>query len=215
VLNQRSKSAPEAGNAETGTGAPAIAAPPTSAMRREKAGFVAVQRGQCRPLQREVGQLPFASSCDYRHRRCARVKGTTAKNYTQRAIPHSQLPASIMKRKLILPTEVKVCATCSYWDGERKVDTEMQLVVVSESCVGECLVQSKASPSLTDGQRQRARIASGSTWRRTKSPRTRMKAAAPPEVAQARLPRRSRFRQRRCSDQGAGTRSTRRHWPGP
>ena len=53
-----------------------------------------------------------------------------------------------MKRKLILPTEVKVCATCSYWDGERKVDTEMQLVVVSESCVGECLVQSKPSPSL-------------------------------------------------------------------
>ncbi len=55
-----------------------------------------------------------------------------------------------MKRKLILPTEVKVCATCSYWDGERKVDTEMRLVVVSESCVGECLVQSKPSPSLND-----------------------------------------------------------------
>ena len=53
-----------------------------------------------------------------------------------------------MKSKLILPTEVKVCATCSYWDGERKVDTEVRVVVVSESCVGECLVQSKPSPSL-------------------------------------------------------------------
>ena len=55
-----------------------------------------------------------------------------------------------MTPKLIVPAEVKVCATCSYWDGERKVDTEMQLVVVSESCVGECLVRSKASPSLTE-----------------------------------------------------------------
>lgn len=55
-----------------------------------------------------------------------------------------------MKRKLILPTEVKVCATCSYWDGERKVDTETRVVVVSESCLGECLVQSKPSASLND-----------------------------------------------------------------
>ncbi len=55
-----------------------------------------------------------------------------------------------MKRRLILPTEVKVCATCSYWDGERKVDTELRVVVVSDSCVGECLVQSKPSPSLND-----------------------------------------------------------------
>ena len=55
-----------------------------------------------------------------------------------------------MKRKLILPTEVKVCATCSYWDGQRKVDTELRLVVISESCVGDCLVQSKQSPALND-----------------------------------------------------------------
>ncbi len=37
-----------------------------------------------------------------------------------------------MTQKLILPAEVKVCATCCYWDGERHVDTEMQVVVVAE-----------------------------------------------------------------------------------
>lgn len=46
-----------------------------------------------------------------------------------------------MERKLILPAEIKVCATCSYWDGERKVDTELQLVVVAEDCKGECLAK--------------------------------------------------------------------------
>jgi hypothetical protein len=45
-----------------------------------------------------------------------------------------------MSEKLILPNDVKVCATCSYWDGERRIDAEMKLVVVSESCEGECLV---------------------------------------------------------------------------
>lgn len=49
----------------------------------------------------------------------------------------------IMKRKLILPAEVKVCATCSYWDGERKIDGEYALVVVADGCEGECLVQEK------------------------------------------------------------------------
>lgn len=55
-----------------------------------------------------------------------------------------------MKPKLILPAEVKVCATCSYWDGERKVDTELRLVVVEESCEGECLVQEKCCGALND-----------------------------------------------------------------
>jgi hypothetical protein len=55
-----------------------------------------------------------------------------------------------MAEKLILPTEVKVCATCSYWDGERQVDAEMKLVVVSGECQGECLVQEKAKPGLHD-----------------------------------------------------------------
>ncbi|WP_313951023.1 hypothetical protein [Accumulibacter sp.] len=55
-----------------------------------------------------------------------------------------------MKQKLILPTEVKVCATCSYWDGERKVNTELRVVVVSESCEGECMVQTKPSHALND-----------------------------------------------------------------
>ena len=43
-------------------------------------------------------------------------------------------------RKLILPAEIKVCATCTYWDGVRTVDNHLRLVVVSESCEGECLV---------------------------------------------------------------------------
>lgn len=55
-----------------------------------------------------------------------------------------------MADKLILPTEIKVCATCSYWDGERQVDEEMKLVVVSESCTGHCLVQETAKPGLHD-----------------------------------------------------------------
>ena len=55
-----------------------------------------------------------------------------------------------MAEKLILPAEVKVCATCSYWDGERQVDAEMQLVVVAEDCQGECLVQAVSKPGVTD-----------------------------------------------------------------
>lgn len=55
-----------------------------------------------------------------------------------------------MADKLILPTEVKVCATCSYWDGERHVDADMKLVVVSETCHGHCLVQDKSKPGLHD-----------------------------------------------------------------
>ncbi len=59
-----------------------------------------------------------------------------------------------MKRKLIVPAEVKVCATCSYWDGERIVDGEAGVVVVGDSCAGECLVQTKKSLALTDVRRE-------------------------------------------------------------
>ena len=45
-----------------------------------------------------------------------------------------------MPPKLIVPAEVKVCATCSYWDGERKVDSELRVVVVDDCSEGECLV---------------------------------------------------------------------------
>jgi hypothetical protein len=53
-----------------------------------------------------------------------------------------------MAEKLILPTEVQVCATCSYWDGERVVDDELKMVVVSEGCEGECLVTESRKTSL-------------------------------------------------------------------
>ena len=59
-----------------------------------------------------------------------------------------------MAEKLILPTEVKVCATCSYWDGERQVDADMKLVVVSEECQGECLVQETQKPGLHDVRKE-------------------------------------------------------------
>lgn len=59
-----------------------------------------------------------------------------------------------MAEKLILPTEVKVCATCSYWDGERQVDAEMKLVVVSAECQGECLVQEASKPGLHDVRKE-------------------------------------------------------------
>jgi hypothetical protein len=52
------------------------------------------------------------------------------------------------ERKLILPSEVKVCATCTYWDGERKIDPEVGVVVVAESCHGECLVTEKEMHAL-------------------------------------------------------------------
>ena len=53
-----------------------------------------------------------------------------------------------MSRKLIVPTEIQVCATCSYWDGERKVDAEVGVVVVDACCQGECLVRESALPAL-------------------------------------------------------------------
>ncbi|HEX6736246.1 MAG TPA: hypothetical protein VF096_15665 [Azonexus sp.] len=59
-----------------------------------------------------------------------------------------------MADKLILPTEVKICATCSYWDGERRVDDDMGVVVVGEECTGECLVQGVAKPGLHDVRKE-------------------------------------------------------------
>ncbi len=55
-------------------------------------------------------------------------------------------------RKLILPSEIKVCATCTYWDGERTVDPEMRLVVVDECCLGECLVSESSMGALAKGK---------------------------------------------------------------
>lgn len=51
-------------------------------------------------------------------------------------------------RKLIIPAELKVCATCCYWSGDRSVDDEVRVVVVCESCQGECLVRGVSTPSL-------------------------------------------------------------------
>lgn len=53
-------------------------------------------------------------------------------------------------QKLIVPAEIKVCATCSYWDGERQVDAEMRVVVVDAACAGECLAQEKQRDALND-----------------------------------------------------------------
>lgn len=53
-----------------------------------------------------------------------------------------------MNQAVIIPAEMKVCATCSYWDGERKVDTEVGVVVVSEACAGECLVKESERDAL-------------------------------------------------------------------
>lgn len=39
---------------------------------------------------------------------------------------------------------------CSYWDGERKVDPELRVVVVEDSCAGECLVRSKCCQGMND-----------------------------------------------------------------
>ncbi|MEY2632847.1 MAG: hypothetical protein RIR00_1501 [Pseudomonadota bacterium] len=60
-----------------------------------------------------------------------------------------------MSQKLILPAEVKVCATCTYWDGERRVDDELQVVVVAEDCAGVCLVTETDRSGLTDAREPR------------------------------------------------------------
>ena len=69
-------------------------------------------------------------------------------NYTLTGTESWQPPN--MSKKLILPAEVKICATCSYWDGDRKVDPELRVVVVEDSCEGECLVQGKCCKGLND-----------------------------------------------------------------
>jgi hypothetical protein len=55
-----------------------------------------------------------------------------------------------MAGKLILPSEVKVCATCSYWDGERSVDPDIKVVVVDSEVEGECLVHAQKMQALWD-----------------------------------------------------------------
>jgi hypothetical protein len=50
--------------------------------------------------------------------------------------------------KVIVPVELRVCATCTYWDGARSVDEDVRLVVVCESCKGECLVRESSMPAL-------------------------------------------------------------------
>jgi hypothetical protein len=52
-------------------------------------------------------------------------------------------------RKLILPAEIEICATCTYWDGERSVDGDVRVVVVCESCQGECLLREAQTPGLS------------------------------------------------------------------
>jgi len=99
---RRVKSAPEACQKRV-RNLPSVAGgshcrPTDQTMSNEKAGIVAVRRGQWKPLRGSVnGQVAveLSSSRDYRHRRRARVNGTTAKNCNQKAIPHSQAPASI------------------------------------------------------------------------------------------------------------------------
>ena len=59
-----------------------------------------------------------------------------------------------MSEKLILPTELQVCATCSFWDGERVVDDELKVVVVDKDCEGECLVQGEHKPGVHDVRKE-------------------------------------------------------------
>jgi hypothetical protein len=55
--------------------------------------------------------------------------------------------------KLILPCELRVCATCSFWDGERQVDGDARVVVVAEACAGEYMLRGQQTPcTLTRGR---------------------------------------------------------------
>lgn len=62
-------------------------------------------------------------------------------------------------QRLIVPAEIKVCATCSYWDGERQVDAEMRVVVVDATCAGECLAKETPREALNDVRQE-----SGCIW---------------------------------------------------
>lgn len=53
-------------------------------------------------------------------------------------------------KKVIIPAEFKVCATCSYWDGARHVDEEVGVVVVEDCEKGECLVKATDRAGLHD-----------------------------------------------------------------
>lgn len=55
-----------------------------------------------------------------------------------------------MSQKLIIPAEVKICATCSFWDGERQIDGELALVVIQHSCHGECIVRGEQRAGLNN-----------------------------------------------------------------
>jgi hypothetical protein len=61
-----------------------------------------------------------------------------------------QTSESIMGKKLIVPAEIKICATCSYWDGERTVDADLRVVVVDDASEGQCLVKNECRQGLTD-----------------------------------------------------------------
>jgi len=54
--------------------------------------------------------------------------------------------------RLILPWELRVCATCSFWDGERRVDGDARLVVVAEACAGECMLRGQDTPCTLSGK---------------------------------------------------------------
>ena len=53
-----------------------------------------------------------------------------------------------MAEKLVLPNDVALCGTCSFWDGARRVDEESQMVVLDGDSSGTCLVTDKTRPAL-------------------------------------------------------------------
>lgn len=52
------------------------------------------------------------------------------------------------KDVVFLPAETEVCATCSYWDGERKVDEDLKLVIINADQQGTCLVKDQSKLAL-------------------------------------------------------------------
>jgi hypothetical protein len=58
-----------------------------------------------------------------------------------------------MADKLILPCELRVCATSSFWDGARRVNADARLVVAAETCAGECMLRAQDTPCTLTGRR--------------------------------------------------------------
>ncbi len=86
------------------------------------------------------------------------------------------------EKKLIVPQEVPLCGTCSFWEGKRAIDEEARLVVLKEDDEGQCLVEEKPKKALQSFEAQTC------AWEDLKNEES-PKALNPPQNKIVRFPR--------------------------